>query len=47
MTKPLQVYLVLAAIYFIICFSLSRVVHLVEKRIDASRKAPVAAGGAA
>ncbi|KMO14487.1 amino acid ABC transporter permease [Methylobacterium indicum] len=47
MTKPLQVYLILAAIYFIICFSLSRLVRLVEKRIDASRKAPVAAGSAA
>ncbi len=47
LTKPVQVYLILAAIYFIICFSLSRLVRLIEKRIHASRQAPIAAESAA
>lgn len=47
LTKPVQVYLILAVIYFIICFSLSRLVRLIEKRIHASRQAPIAAESAA
>jgi polar amino acid transport system permease protein len=33
LTKPFQVYLILAAIYFCLCFSLSRFTRMLEGRI--------------
>lgn len=47
LTKPVQVYIILAGIYFIICFSLNRFVKLIEKRIHTSRQAPIATEAAA
>ncbi|WP_196242219.1 amino acid ABC transporter permease [Azospirillum oleiclasticum] len=47
LTKPVEVYVILAATYFIICFSLNRLVKLVERRIHTSRQAPIAAEAAA
>jgi polar amino acid transport system permease protein len=33
LTKPLQVYVILALTYFSLCFSLSRLAHWIEKRV--------------
>lgn len=37
LTKPFQVYLILAAIYFVLCFSLTQVARTLERRIAAQR----------
>lgn len=37
LTKPFQVYLILAAIYFVLCFSLTQVARTLERRIAARR----------
>ncbi|MGI4812377.1 MAG: amino acid ABC transporter permease [Janthinobacterium lividum] len=37
LTKPLQVYAILAAVYFVLCFALSRLAHLLEKRVSRKR----------
>jgi len=39
LTKPFQIYFILAMIYFAICYSLSRGVGLIEKRITVKRQA--------
>lgn len=53
MTQPFQVYFILAAIYFCLCFSLTRLARFLERRIAARREgtfrpamgsAPAAAG---
>lgn len=41
LTQPLQVFGILAIIYFIVCFSLSRTVSWVERRIQRSRQMAV------
>ena len=46
LTKPFPVFAVLAAIYFLLCFSLTQVARILEKRV-ARRRAGVVAGGAA
>lgn len=40
LTQPFQVYVILAAIYFVLCFSLSRLANLVEAVIKRSRNTP-------
>lgn len=40
LTKPFEVYAILAIIYFLICFSLSRLIGVIEKRLG-SRRTPV------
>jgi polar amino acid transport system permease protein len=50
LTKPFQVYLILAGIYFILCFSLTQMARSVEKRIAKKRAgtpAPSATGAVA
>jgi len=37
MTKPFEVYAILAIAYFIVCWTLTRLAHVVERRIAASR----------
>jgi polar amino acid transport system permease protein len=37
LTKPLQVYAILAAIYFVLCYALSRLAHMLEKRVARKR----------
>jgi polar amino acid transport system permease protein len=46
LTKPFQVYAILALVYFLICYSMSRLTGLVERRI-AARRSPVQISGAA
>ncbi|WP_427911441.1 amino acid ABC transporter permease [Ramlibacter sp. MMS24-I3-19] len=46
LTKPFPVYAVLAVIYFVLCFSLTQVARLLERRV-ARRRAGLAAAGAA
>ena len=41
LTKPFQVYLILAAIYFVICYALSTLVGQFENRVGRRRMAPV------
>lgn len=41
LTKPFQIYFILAMMYFAICYSLSRVVGLIEKNITAKRQARI------
>jgi len=43
LTRPFEVYMILAAIYFAICFSLSRLSHGIERRIAAKRSGHVTA----
>jgi polar amino acid transport system permease protein len=38
LTRPFEVYALLAITYFIVCFSLSRGVEQVERRITAARR---------
>ncbi|MDP9994011.1 polar amino acid transport system permease protein [Variovorax boronicumulans] len=40
MTQPFQVYFILAAIYFCLCFSLTRLARFLERRIAARRESP-------
>jgi polar amino acid transport system permease protein len=47
LTKPFQVYFILAMMYFLICFTLSSLVGRLEKRIQRNRVAPSIATGAA
>jgi polar amino acid transport system permease protein len=42
LTKPFQVYFILAMMYFVLCYSLSSLVALLERRIRRNRAAPVA-----
>jgi polar amino acid transport system permease protein len=44
LTKPFPVYVVLAAIYFLLCFSLTQVARQLERRV-ARRRAGMAAAG--
>lgn len=44
LTKPVEVYIILASTYFILCFSLSRAVRLVEVRIDRRRRSNLNTG---
>uniref|UniRef100_UPI000D38CBD6 amino acid ABC transporter permease n=1 Tax=unclassified Variovorax TaxID=663243 RepID=UPI000D38CBD6 len=44
MTQPFQVYFILAAIYFCLCFSLTRLARLLERRIATRRKGAPRAG---
>lgn len=37
MTRPMDVYLVLAGLYFIVCFSLTQIAALLDRRISRSR----------
>jgi len=37
LTKPMQVFLILAAMYFVVCFSLSRAADALERRIARRR----------
>jgi len=46
LTKPFPVYAVLAAIYFLLCFSLTQVARQLERRV-AQRRAGLAAAGTA
>jgi polar amino acid transport system permease protein len=46
LTKPFQVYFILAMMYFLICFTLSSLVGRLERRIQSNRAAPSAAGRA-
>lgn len=41
LTKPFQIYFILAMMYFVICYSLSRAVGLIEKNITAKRQARI------
>lgn len=41
LTKPFQVYVLLAVIYFVICFSLTQVARLIERRIATRRAGAV------
>ncbi|MGA0611669.1 amino acid ABC transporter permease [Caldimonas sp. KR1-144] len=43
LTKPFQVYVILAAIYFVLCFSLTQVARMLERRIAARRAGVVSA----
>lgn len=43
LTKPFQVYVILAAIYFVLCFSLTQVARTLERRIAARRAGIVSA----
>jgi polar amino acid transport system permease protein len=45
LTKPFQVYFILAMIYFLICFTLSSLVGRLERTIHHNRAAPSIAGG--
>jgi polar amino acid transport system permease protein len=47
LTKPFPVYLLLAIIYFILCFSLTQLARRLERRITARRAGSTAAGPAA
>lgn len=47
LTKPFQVYFILAMMYFLICFTLSSLVGRLEKRIQRNRAAPSIATEAA
>jgi polar amino acid transport system permease protein len=40
LTKPFQVYFILAMIYFLICYALSSLVGLIEKHIRGKRTSP-------
>jgi polar amino acid transport system permease protein len=42
LTQPLQVYLILAGIYFVLCHALSRLSKLLERRVTLRRNRPVA-----
>jgi polar amino acid transport system permease protein len=44
LTKPFEVFLVLAAIYFVLCFSLTQVARHVERRITLKRSGMSGAG---
>jgi polar amino acid transport system permease protein len=46
LTKPFPVFAVLAATYFLLCFSLTQLARLLEKRV-ARRRAGLAGTGAA
>ena len=46
LTKPFPVYAVLAVIYFVLCFSLTQVARLLERRV-ARKRAGLAGAGAA
>ncbi len=37
LTKPLEVFATLSLLYFAVCYSLTRVAHFVERRVDRSR----------
>ena len=37
LVKPVQVYVLLAGIYFVLCFSLTRAARLLERRVDRKR----------
>lgn len=43
LTKPFQVYVILAAIYFVLCFSLTQVARMLERRIALRRAGVVSA----
>ena len=45
LTKPFEVYFILAISYFIVCWTLTQVINLVERRIAARRTASVAIAG--
>lgn len=47
LTKPLQVYLILAITYFVLCFSLSHLAYWFEKRIAKRRGGGIQQGGVA
>jgi polar amino acid transport system permease protein len=47
LTKPFEVYVILAAIYFVLCFTLSHTARRLEKRIANKRAGVVAAPAAA
>lgn len=47
LTKPFPVYLLLAIIYFILCFSLTQLARHLERRITARRAGSTTAGSAA
>lgn len=38
--RPLEVYVILAAAYFILCFTLTQGVRLLERRIASKRRSP-------
>jgi polar amino acid transport system permease protein len=40
LTKPFQVFFILAVIYFIVCWSLTQAANLLERRIEARRAGP-------
>ena len=46
LTKPFQVFFILAIIYFIVCWSLTRAATALERRIEARRAGPRRAGTA-
>ncbi|EUC00006.1 polar amino acid ABC transporter, inner membrane subunit [Rhizobium sp. CF080] len=39
MTRPMEVYMVLAALYFVLCFSLTQIAGLLDRRIARNRSA--------
>jgi polar amino acid transport system permease protein len=45
LTKPFEVYFILAAVYFILCFSLSRLAKIVENRVVRKRLGQLARPG--
>jgi polar amino acid transport system permease protein len=47
LTKPFEVFLILAAIYFAVCFTLTSVARLIEHRTSRLRNAPALQGNAA
>jgi len=42
LTKPLQVYVILAGIYFLLCYTLSRLSRMLERRVVRRRARPAA-----
>ncbi|MEY9981796.1 polar amino acid transport system permease protein [Bradyrhizobium yuanmingense] len=46
LTKPFEVYFILAISYFIVCWSLTQAINMIERRIAARRTASVAAESA-
>ncbi|OWT77403.1 MULTISPECIES: amino acid ABC transporter permease [unclassified Achromobacter] len=42
LTQPLRVYLILAGIYFVLCYALSRLSKLLERRVTLRRNRPIA-----
>jgi polar amino acid transport system permease protein len=45
LTKPFEVYFMLAGIYFVMCYSLSRIAKLVERRVERKRSGQLAVQG--